>query len=109
MGPFSVVTVRTGRLPEERKRVLGGYAALTHQLEGEFVRLDGGAIAPALARFVRESHATEVILGHRRRGRWRPWDTSSRLIRLVAGVDVHILRAGSPVAAPPVGAAGLGG
>ena len=90
-----VGTVRTGRLSEAQKVTLGSYAALTHQLQGEFVRLEGGPVATALARFIRESHATEVILGHRRRGRWKPRDTSSELIRLLEGADVHILRTAS--------------
>jgi hypothetical protein len=47
-----------------------------------------------------ESQATEVVLGHRRRTRWRPWDTTKELIRLLSGVDVHILRGGVPARAP---------
>ena len=49
-------------------------------------------MAPTLARFIKESLATEVIIGHRRRPRWLPWDTTSELIRLLQGVDIHILR-----------------
>lgn len=79
-------------LTEGEKALLGAYTALTHQLGGEFVRLDDGAVAPALARFVRDRLATEVILGHRRRRRWRPWDTTGELIRLLQGVDIHVLR-----------------
>lgn len=90
---FSVVTVRTRSLSDEEKGWLGAYAALTHQLKGEFVRLEGRRVAPALAEYIGESQATEVVLGHRRTSRWRPWDTTSELIRLLAGVDVHILRA----------------
>jgi two-component system, OmpR family, sensor histidine kinase KdpD len=88
---FSVVTVRRPGLSEEEKRLLGAYAALTHQLRGEFVRLEDRLVAPALARFIQQSLATEVILGHRRRSGWRPWDTTSELIRLLEGVDIHIL------------------
>jgi hypothetical protein len=33
-----------------------------------------------------------VILGHRRRARWRPWDTTGEVIRLLQGVDIHVLR-----------------
>ena len=72
--------------------LLGGYTALTHQLGGELVRLDDRAVAPALARFVRDRLATEIILSHRRRRRWRPWDTTAELIRLLQGVDIHVLR-----------------
>lgn len=93
---FSVVTVRRRALSDEEKRRLGAYAALTHQLKGEFVRLDGSNVATTLARYIRDSQATEVVLGHRHRARWRPWDTTSELIGLLAGVDVHILRAREP-------------
>jgi len=89
---FSVVTVRKPGLSEAEKTLLGGYAALTHQLHGEFVRLEGSPVAATLAQFVQQSLATEVILGHRRRSRWWPWDTTSELIRLLQGVDIHILR-----------------
>jgi two-component system, OmpR family, sensor histidine kinase KdpD len=91
---FSVVTVRGRGLSEGEKRLLGAHAALTHQLGGEFTRLEGRGVAVTLARFVERSMATEVILGHRGRARWRPWDTTSELIRLLQGVDVHVLRRG---------------
>lgn len=96
---LSVVTVRTHRLRDEEKALLGGYASVTHQLGGEFVRLDDRNVARALVGYVREAQATEVVLGHRRRARWLPWDTTSEIIRLLSGVDVHILRARHPV--PP--------
>jgi K+-sensing histidine kinase KdpD len=89
---FTVVAVRKPGLSEDEKRLLGGYAALTHQLHGEFVRLEGRPVGATLARFIQQSLATEVIVGHRRRSRWRPWDTTSELIRLLQGVDIHILR-----------------
>ncbi len=86
------MTVRQKGMSEEEKTVLGGYAKLTHELRGEFVRLDARVVAPALARFIDDSLATEVILGHRERTRWRPWDTTAELIRLLEGVDIHVLR-----------------
>jgi two-component system sensor histidine kinase KdpD len=89
---FSVVTVRTHKLSDEDKELMGGYAALTHQLGGEFVHLHGRSVAPALVDYVHQSLATEVILGHRRRNRWLPGDTTSEVIRRLSGVDVHILR-----------------
>jgi K+-sensing histidine kinase KdpD len=89
---FSVVSVRTRRQSAEEKEWMGGYAALTHQLGGEFVLLRGGSVARALVDYVHESLATEVILGHRRRNRWTPGDTTSEVIRRLSGVDVHILR-----------------
>jgi two-component system sensor histidine kinase KdpD len=89
---FTVVTVRPPGLSERDKALLGAYTALTHQLNGEFVRLEDRAVAPALAEFIKASMATEVILGHRREPRWRPWDTTTELIRRLQGVDIHILR-----------------
>lgn len=94
---LSVVTVRTHPLRDEEKSWLGGYASVTHQLGGEFVRLDERYVARALVGYVREVQATEVVLGHRRRARWLPLDTTSQIIRLLSGVDVHVLRARQPV------------
>jgi two-component system, OmpR family, sensor histidine kinase KdpD len=92
---FSVVSVRTRELSDGEKEWMGGYAALAHQLGGEFVHLHGRSVAKALIEYVHESLATEVILGHRRRARWLPGDTTSEVVRRLSGVDVHILRAGS--------------
>jgi two-component system sensor histidine kinase KdpD len=93
---FTVVTVRTGALGSEQKVWMGAYAALTHKLGGEFVHLHGRSVAATLRDYIRTSPATEVILGHRQ-ARWTPWDTTSELIRGLAGVDVHILRKRDPV------------
>jgi two-component system sensor histidine kinase KdpD len=90
---FHVVTVRRSRLKREQGSWLGAYATLVHQLGGEFRVLDGRAVAPTLAAYVREVMATEIVLGHPRRSRWRPGNPISRLIRLLSGVDVHVLRA----------------
>lgn len=90
---FSVVSVRTRTLSDEEKEWMGGYAAVTHQLGGEYVHLHGRAVAPALVKYIHQSLATEVILGHRRRPRWMPGNTTSEVIRRLSGVDVHILRA----------------
>ena len=90
---FAVVSVRTRQLTDEEKGWMGGYAALTHQLGGEYVHLHGRSVASALVDYIHESLATEVILGHRRRARWLPGDTTSEVIRRLSGVDVHILRA----------------
>jgi two-component system sensor histidine kinase KdpD len=94
---LSVVVVRTRRLSDAEKGWLGAYAALTYQLGGEFQRLEGDNVAATLARYINASQATEVVIGHRRRGRWRPLNTTSELIRRLAGVDVHILRASPSV------------
>ncbi|HET6311793.1 MAG TPA: hypothetical protein VFH00_12440 [Candidatus Nitrosotalea sp.] len=89
---FAVVSVRTRSMTDEEKGWMGGYATLTHQLGGEFVHLHGRSVASALVDYIHKSLATEVILGHRRRARWLPGDTTSEVIRRLSGVDVHILR-----------------
>jgi K+-sensing histidine kinase KdpD len=86
-----VVSVRPPRLSEPERRWLGEYAALVHREGGEFVSLYGRNVAATLAGYLRKTLNTEVVLGRRTR-RWRPWDTTSALIRLLEGVDVHILR-----------------
>jgi two-component system, OmpR family, sensor histidine kinase KdpD len=90
---FAVVSVRTRQLSDEEKGWMGGYAALTHLLGGEYVHLHGRSVASALVEYIHKSLATEVILGHRRRARWLPGDTTREVIRRLSGVDVHILRA----------------
>jgi two-component system sensor histidine kinase KdpD len=89
---FSVVSIRTRSLTDEQKELMGAYAALTHQLGGEFVHLHGRSVSRTLVDYIHDSLATEVILGHRRRNRWMPGDTTSQLIRRLSGVDVHVLR-----------------
>ena len=95
---FSVVSVRTRSQTNVQKEWMGAYAALTHQLGGEFVHLHARTVAGALVDYVHQSLATEVILGHRRRNRWMPGDTTSEVIRRLSGVDVHVLRAEAPAA-----------
>ena len=93
---FTVASVRTRSMTDEEKGWMGGYATLTHQLGGEFVHLHGRSVASALIDYIHQSLATEVILGHRRRARWMPGDTTSEVIRRLSGVDVHILRSRAP-------------
>src|ERR1700736_4189239 len=83
---LSVVSVRTRSLSDQEKGWVWSHAALTHQVGGEFVRLEGRNIAAALARYINESQASEVVIGHRRRARGRPGDTTTELIRGAAGV-----------------------
>jgi two-component system sensor histidine kinase KdpD len=98
---FAVLSVRPPRLSESQRRWLGEYAAQVHQKGGEFVSLYGRNVAATIAEYVRSTLTTELVLGRRRR-RWRPWDTTSVLVRSVSDVDVHILRREEP--AEPVGA-----
>ena len=92
---LTVVSVRPPNLSEEERRWLGEYAALVHREGGEFVSLYGRNAAATLARYLRKTLNTEVVLGRRNR-RWRPWDTTSTLIRQLEDVDVHILRREEP-------------
>jgi K+-sensing histidine kinase KdpD len=95
---LTVVSVRPPHLSEEERRWLGEYAALVHREGGEYVSLYGRNVAATLAGYLRKTLNTEVVLGRRRR-RWRPWDTTSTLIRQLEDVDVHILRREEPTPA----------
>jgi len=99
---FTVVSVRPPRLSEAERRWLGEYAALVHRELGEFVSLYGRNVAATLAGYLRKTLNTEVVLG-RPHHRWRPWRTTSSLIRLLEDIDVHILRRDqpAPVTKPP--------
>jgi two-component system, OmpR family, sensor histidine kinase KdpD len=98
---LTVVSVRPPKLSEAERRWLGEYAALVHREGGEFVSLYGRNVAATLAGYLRKTLNTEIVLGRRRR-RWRPWDATSTLIRLLENVDVHVLRReeGAPVTKP---------
>src|SRR6266853_2535644 len=95
-GQFTVVSVRPPRLSEPERRWLGEYAALVHRDDGEFVSLYGRNVAATLAGYLRKTLNTEVVLGRPHR-RWRPWRTTSTLIRLLEDIDVHILLLDQPV------------
>jgi two-component system, OmpR family, sensor histidine kinase KdpD len=98
---LTVVTVRPPRLTEADRRAVGEYTALVHRLGGEFVSLYGRNIAATLAGYVRKGLNTEIVLGRRRRA-WRPWDTTATLIRMLADVDIHILRRDEATPAKPL-------
>src|SRR6202521_2803761 len=99
---FTVVSVRPPRLSEAERRWLGEYAALVHRELREVVSLYGRNVAATLAGYLRKTLNTEVVLG-RPYHRWRPWRTTSSLIRLLEDIDVHILRRDqpAPVTKPP--------
>ena len=92
-GEFKAATVRTRPRSDDEKQLLGGYAALTHQLDGEFVTLRSPSIAAALADYARENLVTEMIVtrGHTHRIRRR--STLRALIRMLKDVDIHIVAA----------------
>ncbi len=92
-GDFTAATVRTRSRSGEEKQVLGGYAALAHQLGGELVTLHGPSVAAALAAYARQALVTEMVVSRGRRS--RPWRRSALrdLIRLAKDVDVHVIAA----------------
>jgi two-component system sensor histidine kinase KdpD len=88
---FTAATVRSQPRSDGEKQLLGRYAALSHQLGGEFVTLRGASVAAALAGYARESLVTEMVVSRGRPA--RPWRRGvlRALIRLVKDVDVHVL------------------
>jgi two-component system sensor histidine kinase KdpD len=86
---LSAISVRESHRTDEEKRLLGGYAALVHQLGGEMVTVDATDIAATVATYARDHGITEIVL-MRTPGR-RQSRTLRRLIRILVDVDVHIL------------------
>jgi K+-sensing histidine kinase KdpD len=86
---LTAISVRRNHRTEEEKQLLGSYAALIHQLGGEFATVDGNDIAATIAKHARDHGITEIVL-MRTPGR-RQSRTLRRLIRLLVDVDVHIL------------------
>ena len=86
---LTAISVRSRHRTDEEKRLLGGYAALTHQLGGELVTVDGDDVAATIAAYARGHRITEILL-MRTPGR-RQSRTLRRLVRLLVDVDVHIL------------------
>ena len=88
---LTAVSVRRGSRSDDEKRLLGGYATLTHQLGGEFVTIDGNDVAATVAAHARGHRITEILV--MRSGRNSSSKTLRRLIRLMADVDVHVVAA----------------
>jgi K+-sensing histidine kinase KdpD len=88
---LTAVSVRSGSRSEDEKRLLGGYATLTHQLGGDFVTIDGNDVAATVAAHARGHRITEILV--MRSGRNSSSKTLRRLIRLMADVDVHVVAA----------------
>lgn len=97
-----VVYVRTaGESPERIEtaalRSLTENISLARELGAEVVRLEGGDVAEALARFARESRITHAVFGRTRLPVWRERLRGSildRFMRLCPSVDVLVV--GSP-------------
>ena len=88
---LTAVSVRRAARSDDEKRLLGGYATLTHQLGGEFVTIDGNDVAATVAAYARGHRITEILV--MRSGRNSSSKTLRRLIRLMADVDVHVVAA----------------
>ena len=88
---LTVATVLTREPEAGEKAALASYRDEVRRHGGDFVELRGRSVGMALVKLIEESRATEVILG-RRHSRWTPWDTTSQVIRSLAGIDVHVLR-----------------
>jgi two-component system, OmpR family, sensor histidine kinase KdpD len=86
---LTAISVRASHRTDEEKQLVGGYAALTHQLGGEFVTVDGRDTAATIATYARGNRITEIVL-MRTPGR-RQSRTLRRLVRAVIDIDVHIL------------------
>jgi len=99
---LNVVSVVRGRPKTGVGATLAAYEAATRELGGRFQLLHGRRAALAIANYVQDSQATEVILGHRQGRRW-PWNTTSELIRKLAGVDVHVVRMRATARSPREG------
>ncbi|HXA27809.1 MAG TPA: hypothetical protein VN193_03590 [Candidatus Angelobacter sp.] len=91
---FKAATVRTRPRSDEEKSLLGAYAALTHQLGGEFVTLPGRSIAGALASYARENLVTEVVIYRGGPHRWTRHSELRTLVRMLKDVDIHVVAGG---------------
>ena len=90
---FKAATVRTRPRSDEEKQLLGGYAALTHQLDGEFVTLRSPSVADALVGYARENLVTEMVVTRGRPHRRRRHNTLRSVIRQLKDVDIHVVAA----------------
>ncbi len=81
---------------EENQKSLTANLRLTEELGARVVRLHGGKVAEAVARFVSEKHITEVIFGHSAHSGWRrDFSAIPRFLRDAPAVDVHIVKQSS--------------
>jgi two-component system sensor histidine kinase KdpD len=86
---LTAFSVRRRPRSDDEKKLLGGYATLTHQLGGDFVTVDGRDVAETVAQYAGEHRITEILV--LRSDRHPSSRTVRRLIRLVANVDVHVV------------------
>ncbi|HEY7323745.1 MAG TPA: AAA-associated domain-containing protein, partial [Streptosporangiaceae bacterium] len=94
-GQFRVATVRTAQPDAEADQVLAEYEALTEQLGGEFVTLDGPSAAAALVGYASHEQVTELVL-ERKPNQAGRYPVLRELARLARDVELHVVP-GSPV------------
>jgi NitT/TauT family transport system ATP-binding protein len=90
-GVFRAAVVQRSQPGPQEDQMLLDYAALTEQLGGEFVVLDGPAEAATLARYAAEHQVTELVLARSRAGSASRNLTLRELSRLTGGTEVHVL------------------
>lgn len=86
---LTALSVRHGSYSENQKQLLGAYAALTHQLGGEFVSVYDHDVAHAIVAYAREHRITEIMAMRSHHNRHS--GTLRRLISTLTEVNVHIL------------------
>ena len=91
---LTALSVRRRPRSDDEKRLLGGYATLTHQLGGEFVTINGQDVAATVAAYARDHRITEILV--QRSARHSSSRTLRRLIRTVASIDVHVVAGEEP-------------
>jgi two-component system sensor histidine kinase KdpD len=94
-GQFRVATVRTAPPAAEADELLAQYGALTEQLGGEFVTLEGPSAAAALVGYASQERVTELVL-ERKPNQAGRYPVLRELARLARDVELHVVP-GSPV------------
>jgi NitT/TauT family transport system ATP-binding protein len=92
-GVFRVAVVRPAQPNPDEERLLAEYAALTEQLGGEFVTLEGGSPAAALAAYASEHGVTQLMLARLQPAQSGRYPVLRELVRQARGVELHVLPA----------------
>jgi K+-sensing histidine kinase KdpD len=92
-GQFRVATVRPVQPDAGADQLLAEYAALTEQLGGEFVALEGPQAAVALAGYAMQEQVTELVL-ERKANQAGRYPVLRELARLARDVELHVVPGG---------------
>jgi two-component system sensor histidine kinase KdpD len=92
-GQFQVATVRPVQPDAGADQLLAEYAALTEQLGGEFVALEGPQAAAALAGYAMQEQVTELVL-ERKPNQAGRYPVLRELARLARDVELHVVPGG---------------